>query len=95
MDNTAFVSWVVSHLAFIGWPVFFTVSYKLMRFIFKAGRTLIVVEQRVLKAEETIYLMANNHLAHIQQAVEETNKHLTSIGKNLELALIRRGDDED
>jgi len=93
MYNTAFFPWVISHLNFIGWPVVFAAVYKLLRFLFSAGRILTVVEQRVLKAEDTIYLMANNHLVHIQQAVEESNKHLASIGNTLEKVLDRERDD--
>jgi hypothetical protein len=92
MDTTPF-SWVISHLAVLGWPAVFYAVYRVLRFCFLAARVLTVVEQRVLKAEDTIYLMANNHLAHIQEAVEETNKHLSEMNKNLALALVRRGVD--
>jgi hypothetical protein len=91
--NTTPFAWVISHLQLLGWPAILYAVYKVLRFCFLAARVLTVVEQRVLKAEDTIYLMANNHLAHIQEAVEETNKHLAEMNKNLALALVRRGID--
>lgn len=90
MYNVAFLQWIVSHLNFVGWPLVFACIYKLLRFLFKAGRVLTVVEQRVLKAEDTIHLMATNHLPHVQQAVEESNKHLSEISTTLKLVLARR-----
>lgn len=92
--NTSPLAWVVSHLSVIGWPALLYAAYRVILVCIKIGRAATVVEQRVLKAEETIYLMANNHLAHIQQAVEETNKHLAEMNKNLAVALVRRGIDE-
>lgn len=91
--NTAFFPWVISHLQFIGWPAVFVAIYKLLVFLFKAGRIGTVVEQRVLKAEDTIHKMATNHLPHIQMAIEESNKHLAEISTSLKLVLARRGED--
>jgi hypothetical protein len=48
----------------------------------------------VLAAENTIQLMATNHLPHVQMAVEESNKHLAEISANLKLVLAYRGQDE-
>lgn len=92
MNNAAYV-WIVSHLAIIGWPAVFFAIYKLLQFLFKAGRIGTIVEQRVLKAEDTIHLMATNHLPHIQMAIEESNKHLADISTHLKLVLAHRGDE--
>jgi len=91
MYNSAFFPWVVSHLNFIGWPLVFGLGYKILVFLFRAGRVMTVVEQRVLKAEDTIHLMATNHLPHIQVAIEESNKHLAVISHGIEKVLIRQG----
>lgn len=93
MYTTAPLDWAVNHLHYIGWPAVIYGVYRVLRFCFLAARILSVVEQRVLKAEDTIYLMANNHLAHIQEAVEKTNEHLAEMNKNIALALVRRGID--
>lgn len=83
MYLTAPISWVVTHLQFIGWPAIFYTLYRILLFCFRAARTLTIVEQRVLKGEETIFLMANNHLPHIQKASEDTNLSIISLHETL------------
>jgi hypothetical protein len=85
MNSTAPVLWVVNHLQFIGWPAILYTLYRILLFCFGAARTLTIVEQRVLKGEETIFLMANNHLPHIQVASEETNRSIISMHETLKL----------
>lgn len=48
-----------------------------------------VVEQRVLKAEETIHLMATNHLPHLEMAINDTNKILTGIREDLRILMVK------
>lgn len=93
MYNSAFFPWVVSHLNFIGWPVVLAAMYKLLRFLFKAGRAMTIFQQRVLNAEDTLRLLATNHIPHVQMAIEDSNKHLAEISTTLKLVLARRGDD--
>lgn len=96
MDNSALLPWVVSHLKYLTIPMLITlvgIFYKLFVFILKIGRVAVIVEQRVLKAEQTIHLMATNHLPHIQTAVEESNKHLSSMNELLRMVLVRRSTD--
>lgn len=98
MLNTAPYDWVVSHLgAIVAWALFLSAFafafYRFLVLCYRATRTFVTVEQRVLKAEETIYTMANNHLVHIQSAVEDSNKHLAEISHTLTLALVKRGED--
>ena len=92
--NPAFVYWIASHLpAIVGCGSVLYACYKFLRFLLATGRVAAIVEQRVLKAEDTLHLLATNHLVHIQSAVEETNKHLSQMNHNLELVLVRRGDE--
>jgi hypothetical protein len=97
--NSVIFPWVVSHLSLIGWPTLIFTCYKLLRFIFKSGTLLTVFIQRVLKAEDTIHLMATNHLPHLEmymqdtnKSVQEGNKTLDDIHDTLKLLLVRGAD---
>lgn len=76
MNTAPILSWVISHLYAIGWPAVLYGVYRVIRFCIVVARTLTIVEQRVLKGEETIYLMASNHLPHLEMAIQDTNKIL-------------------
>lgn len=73
MFNTAPFVWAVSHFSYIGWPTFIFACYRVFRFFYKLGCSVTLLIQRVLKGEETIQLMAVNHLPHIQAALEDIN----------------------
>lgn len=89
MYNSAFFPWVVSHLNLIGWPVAIGFTYKLLRFVFKAGQTVSVVCQRILDGEDTLHKVATNHLPHLQLAMEDTNETLKAIREDLRLLMVK------
>jgi len=96
MFDTAPFTWAVIHFSYIGWPALIYTCYRVIVLGFKFARTATLVEQRVLKGEETLYLLATNHLPHIQVAIEnsdktaqETNKVLQGIREDLRLLMVK------
>lgn len=83
MYNTAAFAWVVSHLALIGWPAVLYAAYRIIVMCFKVGRSATLIVQRVLTGEETLHLLASNHLPHLQIEMEKTNTHLEQTNATL------------
>jgi hypothetical protein len=88
MDTTPF-SWVISHLAVLGWPAVLYAAYRIIVACIKIGRAATLVEQRVLDGEKTLYLLANNHLPHIQAAIEDSNKIMQGIRDDLKMLMVK------
>lgn len=61
-----FLTWILSHLSVIGWPA-------IGIFIWKTSSKVKAYSDRFSKAEETIELLATNHLPHIQTELEKLN----------------------
>jgi hypothetical protein len=78
---------VASHLpAIVGWSSLAYGCFKVTAFFVRVGRTAESISTRVVKAEETVHLIANNHLSHLQDSMEqsvmkqdETNRLLTLV----------------
>jgi hypothetical protein len=62
-----FFAWLSDHFALIAWP---TVCV----FIWKLRGVLIDYRDRFKKAEETVELLATNHLPHLQVELEKINE---------------------
>lgn len=90
MYSTAPYVWVVSHLQVIGWPAFFYGIYWVIKTCYKVGRAAATVEQRVLAGEQTLHLMASNHVPHLQLELEKANETLGDIREELKIARIAR-----
>lgn len=89
MYNSAFFPWVVSHLNYIGWPVVLGFTYKMLRFVFKAGRVFTLACQRILDGEQTLHLVATNHLPHLQVEMEKSNEILEAIRDDLRALMVK------
>lgn len=87
--NTTPFAWVVSHLAVVGWPALLYASYRVILACIKIGRAATLVEQRVLKGEETLYLLATNHIPHVEMAIQESNKILQGIREDLRVLMVK------
>lgn len=74
----------MSHLSVFGWPAVLYAAYRIIVACIKIGRAATLVEQRVLEGEKTLYLLATNHLPHIQVAIEESNKKIEEGNKTLQ-----------
>lgn len=87
--NTTPLSWVLSHLSVIGWPAILYAAYRIIVACIKIGRAATLVEQRVLKGEETLYLLATNHIPHVEMAIQEGNKELRGIREDLKILMVK------
>jgi len=80
---------LLSNLHLIGWPALIFAAYRIIVVCVKVGRAAAKVEQRVLDGEKTLYLMATNHLPHIQEAMEDNTKELRGLREDLKLLFLK------
>ncbi len=75
--------WIVNHLHLVGWPTLIYACYRVIKVTVKFARAATIVEQRVLKGEETLNLLATNHLPHLLAAMEDTDKSVQNMHETM------------
>lgn len=91
MQNSGFapLDWFSLHWQVIcGWGTALIVLYKFFRWIGKATSSAHKVVVRATDAEETIKLIATNHLPHIQIELEKLNETMTGIREDFVKVLL-------
>ena len=98
--TTTPLNWLISafNLANVGWAAFIYACIRVTKLTFNAGSAITAARERVLKGEETLMLVATNHLPHIQVELEKlnaigtrTNELLVSVQEELKY-MSRRED---
>lgn len=87
--NPSTWSWLAFHLQVIGWPAVLYGVYRIIVVCFRVGRAATLIEQRVLEGEKTLYLMATNHLPHLQMELEKSNTTMQGIRDDLKLIMTK------
>jgi hypothetical protein len=75
------LTYILDHVQLIGWPT-------LLLFIWRASRFITNVSERVVKAEQTIELLATNHLPHIEQGLKDVESAVERGFANLSNQLL-------
>lgn len=76
-----FLSFVFTHLHFIGWPA-------VIAFLWKGGKYFARFEDRMTEAENTLKLVATNHLPHLEQGLRDVQSAVEHGFANLTSQLV-------
>lgn len=75
------LAYIIDHVQVVGWPT-------LLLFFWRAGRFIQKFEERLIKTENTIELVATNHLPHVTQGLEDVKNAVERGFSNLSNQLL-------